>query len=93
LTVGEILDDYPDILKEPQLPITKVPENDSDDQHLQILLDPDGITGPDGKLISITSSVNQTANKKQATVVLDCGFTMPQLPRWVCTIICTITSC
>ena len=88
----EILIDYPDILNEPRLPMTKVPESDSDDQHLQILLDADGMTGPDGKLIPITSSVNQTANKKQATVVLDCGFTMPQLPRWISTITCTISS-
>ena len=92
ITVGDILDDYPDILKEPQLPIMKVSESDSDDQHLQILLDVDGITGPDGKSIPITSSVNQTVNKRQATVVLDSGFTLPQLPRWVFTIYCSVTS-
>lgn len=83
VTVGEVLEDYPDIVKQPQLPIVKVPESESDDQHLQILLDSDGITGPDGKSIPITSSVDQTANKSQATVVLDCGFTLPQLPRVV----------
>ncbi|KIM43281.1 hypothetical protein M413DRAFT_18357 [Hebeloma cylindrosporum] len=82
VTVGEVLEDYPDIVKQPQLPIVKVPESESDDQHLQILLDSDGITGPDGKSIPITSSVDQTANKSQATVVLDCGFTLPQLPRF-----------
>lgn len=92
VTVGEVLDDYPDVLKEPQLPIMKVPESESDDQHLQILLDADGITGPDGELIPITSLVNQTVDKRQATVVLDCGFTLPQLPWWVFTVSCSLTS-
>ena len=53
----------------------------ADDQHLQILLDPDGIIGPDGLPIPITSSVQQTKDKKQLTAVLDSGFSLPQLPQ------------
>lgn len=83
VTVGEILSDYNAILDEPKITITKVPANESDDQHLQILLDVDGIVGPDGKPITVISAVEQTPNKKQATVVLDCGFTLPQVPRYV----------
>ncbi|KAF9046535.1 aspartic peptidase domain-containing protein [Panaeolus papilionaceus] len=83
VTVGEILSDYNAILDEPKITITKVPANESDDQHLQILLDADGIVGPDGKPITVISAVGQTPNKKQATVVLDCGFTLPQVPRSV----------
>ncbi|KAF8964425.1 aspartic peptidase domain-containing protein [Flammula alnicola] len=83
ITVGEVLPDFAAIVDEPRLAITKVPDSSSDDQHLQILLDPDGIIGPDGQAIPVESSVLQTVNKKQATVVLDCGFTLPQLPRSV----------
>ncbi|KDR82581.1 hypothetical protein GALMADRAFT_237973 [Galerina marginata CBS 339.88] len=83
ITIGEVLNDYAGILNEPHLNITNVPDNMSDDQHLQILLDPDGVIGPNGKPIPIETEVDQTADKKQATVVFDCGFTLPQLPRSV----------
>ncbi|PPR00466.1 hypothetical protein CVT24_004527 [Panaeolus cyanescens] len=81
VTVGEILADYTAILNEPKITITKVPASQSDDQHLQMLLDADGVVGPDGKPITIISAVEQTPNKRQPTVVLDCGFTLPQVPR------------
>ncbi|CAA7262972.1 unnamed protein product [Cyclocybe aegerita] len=81
ITVGELLPEYQGIVNEPHLAITQVPDEKSDDQHLQILLDQDGIIGPDGKTISLVSVVEQTRDKRQATVVLDCGFTLPQLPR------------
>lgn len=51
------------------------------DQHFQVLLDEDGLIGPDGKPISLNTDVSTAANKKQATVVIDTGFSLPQLPR------------
>jgi len=83
ITVGEVLEDYLDIHNVAKLNITNVPEALADEQHHQILLDADGITGPDGKAIPVITEVEQTENKKQATVVLDCGFTLPQVPRSV----------
>ncbi|KAF8158193.1 aspartic peptidase domain-containing protein [Crassisporium funariophilum] len=83
ITVGEVLEDFPAVLEETRMPMTKVIDSESEDQHLQILLDADGIIGPDGKSIPFHSVVGQTVNKKQATVVLDCGFTLPQMSRSV----------
>lgn len=54
-----------------------------EDQHLQVLLDADGLIGPDGHPIQFESNVTQTENRKQATVVFDCGFTLPQVTRSV----------
>jgi hypothetical protein len=62
--------------------VTTVADEESVDQHLQILLDPNGIIGPDGKAIPTQTLVEQTGNKDQMTVVIDSGFTLPQLPRF-----------
>ncbi|KAF9483492.1 acid protease [Pholiota conissans] len=81
ITLGEVIPEFSSILEQPKLPVTSVPEGESVDQHLQILLDPNGIIGPDGKAISTRTSVEQTENKDQMTVVIDSGFTLPQFPR------------
>ncbi|KAH9480602.1 Saccharopepsin [Psilocybe cubensis] len=81
ITVSEVLEDYKAILNEPKLNITTVPANMIEDQHLQVLLDADGLIGPDGHPIRFESNVTQTENRKQATVVFDCGFTLPQVTR------------
>ncbi|KAF4617110.1 hypothetical protein D9613_005968 [Agrocybe pediades] len=83
ITVAEVLEEYHDILNVAKLNVTKVPDTLLDEQHHQILLDPDGIVGPDGKTIPFVTDVEGTENKKQATVVLDSGFTLPQVPRTV----------
>ncbi|KJA21229.1 hypothetical protein HYPSUDRAFT_140963 [Hypholoma sublateritium FD-334 SS-4] len=81
VTVGEVLSDYKAILGEPRMPVTSVVESDHVDQHLQVLLDPNGIINSDGIPIPIKTAVEQTVNKDQATVVFDSGFTLPQFPR------------
>ncbi|KAK0187820.1 aspartic peptidase domain-containing protein [Armillaria mellea] len=68
LSIGEILDGYSNVESEPKL---------------QILIDEDGIIGPDGKSIPITTEVKETSNSKQATVVLDTGFSTTQVPKSV----------
>lgn len=88
ITVGEILPEYTAIRDEPKLPVTLLKESDYMNQHLQVLLDADGIMGPDGHSIPITTLVEQTENEKQATVVFDSGFTFTQLPR--CDLNCVI---
>jgi hypothetical protein len=82
LTVGETIPGYEDITNQPKLDVTKLPPLDGN-QHLQVLLDQDGITGPDGKPIPVASQVEATLNKNQATVVFDSGFTLPQVPKSV----------
>jgi len=82
--VGSVLDSHAAILDEPKLAITKVPAQDSEDQHVQTLLDVDGLIGPDGQAIPLLSSVRRNAgDRKRMTVVLDCGFTLPQVEEYV----------
>lgn len=73
LTIMEILPGYENILKEPGLPVTKATHND---QHWSVLLDADGIIGPDGKTIALTTGVDSTPNKKQLTVMFDTGYAL-----------------
>ncbi|TRM63783.1 aspartic peptidase domain-containing protein [Schizophyllum amplum] len=80
LTVGTVLDNYTDVQSQPKLNVTEVPVRDEGDQHFQILIDEGGIIGPDGKSINVSSEVDETQNKKQATAVLDTGFSLSQVP-------------
>ncbi|KAF8895613.1 aspartic peptidase domain-containing protein [Infundibulicybe gibba] len=82
-TVGEVAKGYEDIINEPRLPVTDVPLDQRGNQHFQILLDADGIYGPDGKVIPITTMAKETTDKKQATAIIDTGFTFPQVPAAV----------
>jgi len=82
LTVGETIPGYDDITNQPKLDVTKVAASNGN-QHLQVLLDQNGITGPDGNPIPVTSGVKATKNKNQATVIFDSGFTLPQVPKSV----------
>ncbi|PBK75119.1 acid protease [Armillaria solidipes] len=83
MSIGELLDGYSNVESEPKLEVTIVPVRESGGQHFQILLDEDGILGTDGKPISITTEVNQTSNSKQATAMLDTGYTLSQVPKSV----------
>jgi hypothetical protein len=84
-TVGETLTDsnFSAVTNQPKLPVTVVPGSDSGNQHFQMLLDADGFIGPDGQPIAVTSVVSGTSNKKQLTVVVDTGFSLPQVPSSV----------
>ncbi|KAJ7601198.1 aspartic peptidase domain-containing protein [Mycena floridula] len=81
LSVGETLDGYADVLNQKKQAVTIVPVRQAGDQHFQLLLDTDGLLGPDGKAISLTTEVTGTSNKKQATAVVDTGFSLSQLPK------------
>ncbi|KAK0243960.1 aspartic peptidase domain-containing protein [Armillaria nabsnona] len=83
ISIGELLDGYSNVESEPKLEVTFVPNDESTQQHFQILLDEDGIIGPDGKPIPITTEVKQTSNSKQATAMLDTGFSFSQVPKSV----------
>jgi hypothetical protein len=83
LTVGEVLPGYEDVNNQPKLPVTQVSLAHKGGQHWQLLLDEDGIYGPDGNPINISTVVGATSDKKQATAILDTGFTLPQVPKYV----------
>ena len=83
ISIGELLDGYSNVESEPKLEVTTVPVRESSDQHFQVLLDQNGLLGPDGQPVSITTEVDQTSNSKQATAVVDTGFSMSQVPKYV----------
>lgn len=83
LSIGEPLDNFTSILQQPKLEVTIVPVREAGDQHFQLLLDADGIIGPDGNSIPVSTEVDETSNKKQATAIVDTGFSLSQVPKSV----------
>ncbi|KAJ7668193.1 aspartic peptidase domain-containing protein [Mycena rosella] len=83
LTVGELLPNCTNVTNHPKLPVTEVSLFNKGNQHFQILLDGNGFIGPNGSSIPIASQVSSTSNKKRATVVIDTGFSLPQVPTSV----------
>ncbi|EIW74658.1 acid protease [Coniophora puteana RWD-64-598 SS2] len=80
LTVSEAIPDHAAILNQTKLEIAQVA---LDLQHWQVYLDEDGIKGPDGQRISIKSNVTDSKYPKNASVVFDTGFSLPQVPGYV----------
>jgi hypothetical protein len=80
ITVGELLAGYEDVQTQPKLPVDWAKYGD---QHWSILLDEDGIIGPDGNPIPVTTKVSSTKNKQQLTAMFDTGYTLPQVPASV----------
>lgn len=83
ITVGEVLQGFENITSQPQVPVTIVTAPDAEAQHWQVLLDEDGIIGPDGQPILIQTGVQSTPNQNQLTAVFDTGFSFPQVPLCV----------
>ena len=78
ITIGEVVPGFENVTHMPKIPVAEVSVHEKDDQHWQILLDKDGITGPDGKVINITSIVD---GGQRLNAVLDTGFSLTQVPR------------
>jgi hypothetical protein len=78
ITIGEVIPGFEDVTNMPKLPVAEVSIHEQGDQHWQILLDKDGITGPDGNVINITSIVD---GGHRLNAVLDTGFSLTQVPR------------
>ncbi|TBU47411.1 acid protease [Dichomitus squalens] len=87
ITVGEIIPGYEAITSQPLLNVSVLSSQNSVNQHWQILLDADGIVGPAGNNVidqyNVQTAVSSTSNKKQLTVVLDTGYSLPQVPSAV----------
>ena len=86
ITVGEVLQGLENITSQPQVPVTVIQAPDAEAQHWQVLLDEDGIIGPNGQPIQVQTGVQSTPNQNQLTAVFDTGFSFPQVP--LCVNIC-----
>ena len=84
ITVGELLPGYEAVTSQPQLSV-KVNAN----QHWQAHLDEDGIIGPDGKAIAVTSTVIPPSNPRKLVGMFDTGYTLPQVPKYVKRVLCS----
>jgi hypothetical protein len=82
MTISEILPEFQNVSSQTKVPVTVLQSTLSGDQHFSVLLDPNGVVGPDGNAIKITSNATDapTHDPSQLQVVLDTGFTLPQFP-------------
>jgi hypothetical protein len=83
ITVGEILQGLENITNQPRVPVTTLAAPDAVNQQWQVLLDEDGIIGPNGQPIQVQSGVKSTQNRNQLTAMFDTGFSLPQVPQCV----------
>ncbi len=80
LTIGSPVPGYENVTSQPKLPVFNVGAKGG--QHWQTLLDANGIIGPDGKAINTTSHVSG-GGKNKLNVIMDSGFSLPQVPKCV----------
>jgi hypothetical protein len=85
LTISEILPEFQSISNQPKVPVSVLQSSLTTDQHFSVLLDSDGIIGPDGKAITTTSNASNAPSHdpSQLQVVFDTGFSLPQVPGYV----------
>jgi len=83
MTISQVLPLFQNISSQPRVSVSVLPSNISSAQHFHVLLDPDGIIGPDGNPIKSTSnaSLAPSHDPRQLQVMFDTGFNMPQVPR------------
>ncbi len=79
ITISEFASGYESIESQTKLYIKDV-FFDSSSQHWAVYIDKDGVIGPDGSAISMTSIVPRVRGGK-LIAVLDSGFTFSQVPR------------
>ncbi|OCH95148.1 acid protease [Obba rivulosa] len=80
ITVGRTIDGFENVTSQPKLSVRT--DSDAVDQHWQTLTDKNGIIGPDGQPISVSSDV-KGAPSGQLVAVFDSGFSLPQVPKSV----------
>ena len=78
LTIGAPIPDYANVTTMPKLPVFEV--SSASGQHWQAELDADGVLGPDGQPVQVTSHV-KNGNKNKLNVIFDTGFSLPQVPK------------
>ncbi len=85
MTIGEVLPQYSNISNRPKVPVSVLQSFFATQQHWSIILDNNGIVGPDGKAIQVTSNATAAPihDANQLVAIIDTGFTLPQVPRCV----------
>ncbi|KAH9007228.1 acid protease [Lactarius hatsudake] len=86
MTIGEVLPQYSNITNQPKVPVSSLQGGlFAQDQHWSIVLDSNGIIGPDGKAIKVTSNATLAPihNEDQLVTIFDTGFSLPQVPSEV----------
>jgi len=83
MTISEVLPLFQNVSSQPKVPVSVLQAGVNDAQHFSVLLDSDGVIGPDGNAIKTTSnaSLAPSHGPHQLQVVFDTGFSMPQLPQ------------
>lgn len=82
MTIDEVLPQYSNITSYTKLMVDKVHRLTDADQHWQVLTDNNGIIGPDGNTITL-KSIAPSAPDGQLVAVIDTGYTLTQVPRYV----------
>lgn len=80
LTISELVPGFESVTSMPKITIETVHKLTDEDQHWQIYTDVHGVIGPDGEPIDVDSIVPKSPDN-QLVVVLDSGYTLPQVPR------------
>ena len=85
MTISEVLPQYSNISNQPKVPVSLLSSSNSDDQDWSVILDKNGVIGPDGKAIPLTSNATNapTHDPTQMVAIFDTGFALPQVPRCV----------
>ncbi|KAH9172156.1 acid protease [Lactarius sanguifluus] len=85
MTIGEVLPQYSNITNQPMVPISALQDSIAQAQHWSVILDENGIIGPDGKAIKVTSNATFAPKHDgdQLVAIFDTGFTLPQVPSEV----------
>jgi hypothetical protein len=83
MTISEILPEFQNISSQPKVPVSVLSSENDGNQHFSVLLDANGIIGPDGNAIKTTSNapLAPNHNSQQLQIVFDTGFSLPQLPE------------
>ena len=79
MTISEVLPQYSNISNQPRVPVSVLSKADSGDQGWSVILDKDGVIGPDGKVIPLTSNATSapTHDATQMVAFFDTGFALP----------------
>ena len=85
MTISEVLPQYSNISNQPKVPVSVLSKANSGDQGWLALLDKNGVIGPDGKVIPLTSNATgaPTHDATQMVTSFDTGLALPQVPRCV----------
>ena len=83
MTISEVLPLFQNISSQPKVPVVVLQSSYNTSQSFSVLLDPDGVIGPDGNAINTTSNAPAAPshNSDQLLMVFDTGDSLPQLPE------------